>query len=112
MRKNGNSGGMETVRPNTKLNTQITFWEMLARVGPVLSLFAITILWFVDFTTTLEYFLIAISIAFAFVAITWWWWIMIVIKTINTSMQISLSRFEDIGKELKDLKKDLQHMRK
>jgi len=103
---------METVRTDSKLNNQITIWELLARVAPVLALFVVTVCWFIDLTTTVEYFLIAISIGFAFVAISWWWWIMIVIKTINTTMQASLDRFEEIGKELKDLRKDLHDKRK
>lgn len=103
---------METIRSNSKLNKQITFWELAARVLPLLALFTVTVLWFVDLQSPIQYIFLAISISFAFIAMSWWWWVMFVIKSINHSMDVSLSKFEEITQDLKELKKDLKNVSK
>jgi hypothetical protein len=103
---------METIRSNSKLSKQITFWELAARVLPLLALFIVTVLWFVDLQSPIQYIMLAISISFAFIAMSWWWWVMFVIKSINHNMDVSLSKFEEITQDLRELKKDLKNVRK
>jgi hypothetical protein len=51
--------------------------------------------------------MIAISVAFSITAVIWWWWIMMFARKLTEVNNKSLDRFDEIAKELKDLRKEI-----
>ena len=51
--------------------------------------------------------MIAIAVVFAITAVIWWWWIMAFARKLTEVNAKSLDRFDEIAKELKDLRKEI-----
>jgi len=84
-----------------------TMWEFLAKILPAISLLLVLIVHFADLQNTFDYIMIAISVAFSVTAVIWWWWIMMFARKLTEVNNKSLDRFEEIAKELKDLRKEI-----
>ena len=82
-------------------------WEFLAKILPAIALLLVLILHFADLQNTVDLIMIAISFAFSIIAVIWWWWIMIFARKLTEVNNKSLDRFEEIAKELKDLRKEI-----
>jgi hypothetical protein len=82
-------------------------WELLAKTLPAIALLVVLILHFADLQNTFDYIMIAISFAFSITAVIWWWWIMMFARKLTEVNNKSLDRFDEITKELKDLRKEI-----
>ena len=82
-------------------------WEFLAKILPAIALLIVLILHFADLQNTVDLIMIAISFAFSIIAVIWWWWIMMFARKLTEVNNKSLDRFEEIAKELKDLRKEI-----
>lgn len=82
-------------------------WEFLAKILPAIALLLVLILHFADLQNTVDLIMIAISFAFSIIAVIWWWWIMMFARKLTEVNNKSLDRFEEIAKELKDLRKEI-----
>lgn len=82
-------------------------WEFFAKILPAIALLIVLILHFADLQNTFDYIMIAISFAFMITAVIWWWWIMMFARKLTEVNNKSLDRFEEIAKELKDLRKEI-----
>ena len=53
------------------------------------------------------------GVAFMFLAvsITWWWWVMYAIKDIHKNINISISQFDNIRKDINQLHKDIKKVK-
>lgn len=80
---------------------------MSARVLPVLALLSAVILYLTDIENYLEIFFSFIAITFLAVSITWWWWVMFAVKTIHENITKSVDQFENIRKDIRELRKDI-----
>jgi hypothetical protein len=108
LREKWQSWRMETFRTNSKLDNQINIWSMSARVLPVLAILMAAILYLVDVNTYTQMFFIGVAIMFLAVSITWWWWVMYAIKDIHKNINISISQFDNIRKDINQLRKDIK----
>ena len=84
---------------------------MSARVLPVLALLSSAILYLVDAKTPLQLFFLGISILFLAISITWWWWVMFAIKNIHNNIIISTEKFENIRKDIAELRKEIKKVK-
>ena len=82
-------------------------WEFLAKILPAIALLLVLIVHFADLQNTFDYIMISISVSFAITAVIWWWWIMKFARNLTEVNNKSLDRFEEIAKELKDLRKEI-----
>ena len=82
-------------------------WEFLAKILPAIALLLMLIVHFADLQNTFDYIMISISVSFAITAVIWWWWIMKFARNLTEVNNKSLDRFEEIAKELKDLRKEI-----
>ena len=108
LREKWQSWRMETFRTNSKLDNQINIWSMSARVLPVLAILMAAIFYFVDVNTYTQMFFMGVAIMFLAVSITWWWWVMYAIKDIHKNINISISQFDNIRKDINQLRKDIK----
>ena len=102
---------METFRTNSKLENQVNIWSMSARVLPVLTILVAAILYLVDVNTYTQMFFMCVAIMFLAVSITWWWWVMYAIKDIHKNINISISQFDNIRKDINQLRKDIKKVK-
>ena len=86
-------------------------WEFLAKILPAIALLVLLIIHFADLQNTFDYIMISISVAFSITAVIWWWWIMMFARKLTEVNNKSLDRFEEITKELKDLRKEINKKR-
>lgn len=99
---------METFWSNPSVDRQINIWWFSARVFPLVALFVLGVLHFLDLDSVLDYILIASGIFFITCSVTWWWWVMHLIKNLNRNIYVSVAQFEDITNEIKNLRKELK----
>lgn len=102
---------MEAFRTNSKLENQVNIWSMSARVLPVLTILVAAILYLVDVNTYTQMFFMCVAIMFLAVSITWWWWVMYAIKDIHKNINISISQFDNIRKDINQLRKDIKKVK-
>lgn len=102
---------METLWADSKLNKQINIWWYIARVIPIFALVVLAIVYLLDIKTLTDWFMISVVSCFIFASISWWWWVMVLVKNINTSMQQSINKFQEISNEIKEIKKDIKNVR-
>ena len=82
-------------------------WELLAKTLPAIALLLVLLLHFAELQYTFDYIMIAIAVVFAITAVIWWWWIMAFARKLTEVNAKSLDRFDEIAKELKDLRKEI-----
>lgn len=82
-------------------------WELLAKTLPATALLLVLLLHFAELQNTFDYIMIAIAVVFAITAVIWWWWIMAFARKLTEVNAKSLDRFDEIAKELKDLRKEI-----
>ena len=82
-------------------------WQILAKSLPPVALLVVLLFYFADLQRTFDYIMIAISFAFSITAVIWWWWIMMFAKKLTEVNNKSLDRFEEIAKELKDIRNEI-----
>jgi|TARA_B110000503_G_C7074700_1_gene382404 hypothetical protein len=82
-------------------------WELLAKTLPAIALLLVLLLHFAELQHTLDYIMIIVAVVFAMTAVIWWWWIMAFARKLTEVNAKSLDRFDEIAKELKDLRKEI-----
>lgn len=82
-------------------------WELLAKTLPAIALLLVLLLHFAELQHTFDYIMIAIAVVFTITAVIWWWWIMAFARKLTEVNAKSLDRFDEIAKELKDLRKEI-----
>jgi len=82
-------------------------WELLAKTLPAIALLLVLLLHFAELQHTLDYIMIIVAVVFATTAVIWWWWIMAFARKLTEVNAKSLDRFDEIAKELKDLRKEI-----
>ena len=102
---------MEAFWSNNKLDRSITIWWYAAKVLPIVGILMVSILHFLNIDSLLDYILIMITVVFLTSSIVWWWWVMRVVKDFNNIINTSITKFDDIAKEIKELKKEFKNVR-
>jgi|TARA_B100001093_G_scaffold347278_1_gene331885 protein-S-isoprenylcysteine O-methyltransferase Ste14 len=97
---------------NNKLKRQVKAWSWIGKVLPLSTLFAIVLILVFDFQTALEWTIGSIAIAFGIVAFTWWWWVIYAVKELNQLLSTTTERFEQVMKDIRELKDDFRKNRK
>ena len=104
---------MESVRVNSELKkVNVTIWQWIARVVPILYIIISLLLHFVGLETLKDkWSVVGVSIV-SFFAIIWWWWAMDTMQWIMQMFKDNVDRYEKISKEIHDLRKDLPKNKK
>ena len=65
-----------------------------------------------DFNTITEWVICGIALAFGVVAFTWWWWVIYAVRELNRLLTTTSNRFEQVMKDIRDLKDDFRKNKK
>lgn len=87
---------------------QVKLWAWLGKVAPLTALTGLCLVIFFDFTTYTEYFIGAVALLFAVVAFTWWWWVIYAVRDLNSMLNKTTDKFDQVIAEIKKLKRDLK----
>ena len=97
---------------NNKINFHVKTWSWLGKVAPLTALMALILILVFDFSTAMEWTIGAISLSFGIVAFTWWWWVIYAVRELNELLSTTTERFEQVMKDIRDLKDDFRKNRK
>jgi hypothetical protein len=96
---------------NTKVK-QISFWQWIGRVVPMVTLVIIFLFYFYGDNNLLDNGIIIIITLLSFIPIIWWWWAMDVMKWLSTLYHQTIEIQNNIMSDLKDIKVEIQENKK
>ena len=101
---------MESVRVNSELKkVNVTIWQWIARVVPILYIIISLLLHFVGLETLKDkWAVVGVSIV-SFFAIIWWWWAMDTMSNIVRMFSENTKRYDDISQEIKEVRKEINN---
>ncbi len=101
---------MESVRVNSELKkVNVTIWQWIARVVPILYIIISLLLHFVGLETLKDkWSVVGVSIV-SFFAIIWWWWAMDTMSNIVKMFSENTKRYDDISQEIKEVRKEINN---
>lgn len=95
-----------------ELHKHVKAWSWIGKVAPLSALFAVLLVLIFDFDTVGDWIIGSIAFSFGVVAFTWWWWVIYAVKELNKLLTTTTERFEQVMKDIKDLKTDLRKDKK
>tara|TARA_B100001057_G_scaffold500235_1_gene614208 strand:- start:5493 stop:5792 length:300 start_codon:yes stop_codon:yes gene_type:complete len=95
-----------------KINGHVKAWSWIGKVAPLTALLALMLILVFDFNNTAEWIIFFIALSFGVVAFTWWWWVVYAVRELNRLLTTTQERFEQVMKDIKDLKDDFRNNKK
>ena len=86
----------------------IKLWAWLATVLPITSLAGLFFLEFIGISSNIRLLLTLGATLMFLISVVWWWWAIYTIATIAKNLSTTIDRFDDVKKDLKSIKNDLQ----
>ena len=99
------------INPGLNKNKEITTWQWLARIVPMVYLMALLLIITIGLDSWANILICTTLTILSTFAIGWWWWAMDTIRHLMGMFDRNLKRYEEIADELSDVRVELrQHL--
>ena len=93
-----------------QLQNATNTWILLAQALPTIALLSLGIFYLLDWSDAKTIVWILVALISGLVSITWWWWVIYAVKDIHGMIQTTNETFNEIVKDIKLLKVDMQKL--